>query len=286
MKIRRKTLDYLLIGLGTALMAFAIVSVYDPAGFVTGGFTGIAIIIKGMSERVLQSGIPLWFTNLILNIPLFITAIYMKGFSFIRKTFLATFLLSVWLYILPEVLLIEEDSLLTALLGGSLSGLGIGLVLAAGATTGGVDLMATLLHAKYRGYSIVHIMQVIDAAIVCFGAFWFGMNKALYAIVAIIIVTFVSDYILAGGKFAKAIYVISDKPEMIAAELMQKLERGVTGIEAQGMYSGKRRQVLFCVVSKKEIVTAKDIVSHLDPNAFIIVSEAREVFGEGFVKNA
>ncbi len=286
MQIKRKSLDYAKIVAGTFLMAFAIINIYDPAGFVTGGFTGIAIIVKGMTVGIFPAGIPLWFTNLFLNIPLFIMAITKKRGAFIRKTIAATILLSVWLWILKPMHLIDQDSLLTALLGGSISGVGIGLVLLTGATTGGVDLMAALIHDKYRGYSIVRIMQVIDALIVIGGAFLFGINASLYAILTILIVTYVSDYLLEGGKSAKVLYIISDEPEKIANVLMDKLGRGVTGIHAEGMYSGNEKKLLYCVVSKKELIMAKDAVSELDSNAFLIISEAREVFGEGFVENA
>lgn len=278
-------IEYLFIIIGTAIMAVAIGSVYSTVNLVTGGFTGIAIIVKGVSGQISGFAIPLWFTNLMLNIPLFVAAAYMKGFKFLKKTMIATFLLSGWLYVIPEIKFIENDLFLTAVFGGILSGIGLGMVLMVGSTTGGVDLLATLICTKFRHYSIVHVMQVVDAVIILVGAFIFGFNLALYAIVAIFIVTQVSDALIEGAKFAKVVFIITSKPEEISFEIMKNLNRGVTGIEAEGMYSKKHRQMLFCVVSKKEIVAIKDLILEIDSNAFVIVSEAREVLGEGFLKH-
>ncbi len=275
--------DYLAILLGTALMAVAIKSIYDAAGLVTGGFTGISIMIKGMSETYSGKGVPLWFTNLLLNIPLFTVAILLKGSRFLWKSLFGTFFLSVWLYVLPLFVLIQEDIFLTALFGGLLGGAGIGIVLRAGATTGGVDLLATLIHDYFRHYAVVQIMMVIDAMIIISGAYIFGFNRALYAVLAVYITTRVSDFMIEGSKFAKVVYIITEKYEETALMIMEELKRGATALDARGMYTGEEKDVLFCVVSKKETVRLKEMVYRLDHNAFVIVTDAREVLGEGFV---
>lgn len=275
--------EYAFVLLGTAFMAVAIKSIYDAMGLVTGGFTGISIIIKGMSETYTGKGIPLWFTNLLLNIPLFTIAILLKGSKFMWKSLFGTFFLSVWLYALPAFSFIEVDILLTALFGGLLSGIGIGLVLRAGATTGGIDLMATLIHDHYRHWAVVQIMMVLDAVIIISGAYIFGINRALYAVLAVYVTTRISDLIVEGSKFAKVVYIITEKYEEAALMIMEELERGATALDARGMYSGQERDVLFCVVSKKETVRLKEMVYQLDSNAFVIVTDAKEVLGEGFV---
>lgn len=277
--------EYLFILIGTMLLAFGIINFYDSAGLVTGGFTGISIMIKGMSESLFGFGIPLWFTNLLLNIPLFIIAGKKKGSRFLKKTVLGAVLLSVWLGVLPMMDLVHQDLLLSSVYGGLLSGTGIGLVLLSDATTGGVDLLSTLLHDKWRQYSVVQIIQVIDALIIAMGASVFGMHKALYAILAVFITTRISDFIIEGWKFSKVVYVISAESEKIAATIMTEMERGVTAIEAYGMYSKSEKQMLYCVVSKKELVILKDIIKTIDLHAFVIVSEAKEVLGEGFSEN-
>lgn len=284
MKLRPAWMDYILIMAGTSLMALAIKGIFDPVSLVTGGFSGIAIIVKNITEGIIEGGIPLWLTNLLLNIPLFVVAIKVKGWRYIAKTIFATIWLSVALWYMPEKNLMPDDIFLASVFGGVISGLGIGLVLMANATTGGTDTMAAIIQHFIRHYSIAQIMQVLDGVIVLAGAWVFGINRALYAIICIYLVSKVSDGILEGLKFSKLAYIISEHYEEIAKQIMKELDRGATGLDAVGMYSGERKEVLFCVVSKKEIVKVKDIVKRIDADAFMIVSDVREVFGEGFIE--
>lgn len=265
--------------LGTAVMAVAIKMVFDPVNLVTGGVSGIGIIVKELT------GVPLWLTNTLLNIPLFLAAFFVKGWKFIRRTLVATLGLSFFLYILPDISIGMEDIFLSALFGGVISGIGTGLVFMARSTTGGTDLLAAVLQHYMRHFSVAQIMQVLDGAVVLAGAWIFGLNYALYAIIAVFVVGKITDGILEGMKFSKIAYIISEKPDDIAGAIMGELERGVTGLNGTGMYSGNAKNVLFCVVSKKEIVQVKDIVSKIDPDSFVIVTDAREVFGEGFIEN-
>lgn len=284
MKLRPAWMDYILIMVGTSLMALAIKGIFDPVSLVTGGFSGIAIIVKNITEGIIEGGIPLWLTNLLLNIPLFVVAIKVKGWRYIAKTIFATIWLSVALWYMPEKNLMPDDIFLASVFGGVISGLGIGLVLMANATTGGTDTMAAIIQHFIRHYSIAQIMQVLDGVIVLAGAWIFGINRALYAIICIYLVSKVSDGILEGLKFSKLAYIISEHYEEIAKQIMKELDRGATGLDAVGMYSGEKKEVLFCVVSKKEIVKVKDIVRRIDADAFMIVSDVREVFGEGFIE--
>lgn len=274
--------DYLLIILGTALMGASIQSIYDPIGLVTGGFTGLAIVVKDVTERLFSGGIPLWLTNLVLNVPVFVIAWRLKGKRFIGRTLVGTFLLSAWLYVLPPIDLTEGDYILAAVFGGLLNGIGIGLVLLGRGTTGGTDMVAALIQHRMRQYSIVQIMQVLDGLVVLSGLFVFGIRAGLYAIVAIFITTKASDALMEGLKFSKVAYIISDRHEQIAKRIMEEMDRGVTGLMAKGMYSGTEKCMLYCVVSQKEIVEVKEIAAEVDPEAFVIVSDAREVLGEGF----
>lgn len=270
--------DYVLILIGSFIMGFAIKNIYDPVGLVTGGVSGIAIILKD------QLAIPLWVTNTALNIPLFLVSIRIKGWSFIKRTLVATVALSLSLYVIPEVPFLMEDLFLTALFGGLISGVGAGLVFISHATTGGTDMLAALLHRWIRHYSMVQIMQVLDAIVVMVGASVFGITYALYALIAIFALTKVSDGLIEGLKFSKVAFIVSEKSEEIAQAIMKELNRGVTGLDAKGMYSGQCRNMLFCVVAKKEIVQLKDLVVGHDSQAFVIVSDAREVLGEGFIE--
>lgn len=279
---RSKIWDYIFLIVGTGLLAFSIQCMYDPISLVTGGFTGLAIIVKELTLDVVDGGIPLWMTNLILNIPVFLLALKIKGKRFIGRTLVGTFLLSAWLYVIPSVDLTQGDYILASVFGGSIAGAGIGLILLSKATTGGTDMVATLIQHYLRHYSIVQILQVLDGLIVLCGMFLFGVRAALYAIVAIFITTKVSDTLMEGFKFSKAAFIISDKYELVAKKILEELDRGVTGLKATGMYSGADKCMLYCVVSQKEIVQVKEIVAEVDSNAFVIVSDAREVLGEGF----
>ncbi len=270
--------DYLLVVAGATIMAFAIKSIYAPIGLVTGGVSGLAIIFKTVL------GIPLWITNTVLNIPLFLISFWLKGWSFIKRSLVATMTLSVALYLLPEVALLTDDLLLAALFGGIISGIGAGLVFLAQATTGGTDMFAALIQRKLRHYSIAQIMQVIDALVVLIGASVFGIRFALYALIAIYGLSKVSDGIMEGLKYAKVAFIISNKNEIIAKSILEEMNRGVTALNGTGMYSGEERTVLYCVVAKKEIVQLKEIVVGHDSQSFIIVSDVREVLGEGFIE--
>ena len=144
--------------------------------------------------------------------------------------------------------------------------------------------MAALIHTKLRHYSINQILQVLDGLVVVAGAGIFGVRYAFYAVIAVVVLAKVSDGMIEGMHFAKAAYIITDYKEQISREIMDHMERGVTLIDASGAYTGEKRDIVFCVVSKKEIVTVKEIVRCTDPRAFVIVSDVREVLGEGFME--
>lgn len=279
MKKRTAVMDYFLMVLGAFIMGFAIKNIYDPLNLVTGGVSGLAIIIKS------KAGVPLWLTNTLLNVPLFLASYRIKGWRFIKRTLVSTIALSLSLYVIPEIVLMPaDDMLLSALFGGLISGVGSGLVFMTQATTGGTDMLAALLQKAMPHYSVPQIMEVLDAAIVLMGAAVFGIRPALYALIAIYAVTRMSDGILEGMKFSKMVYIISDRFREISKAIMEQMDRGVTGLEAEGMYSGNNKMMLCCVVSRKEISQIKEIVREYDPRAFVIVSDVREVLGEGFIE--
>ena len=283
-KVRQAAGNYVLILVGTAVMALAIQCIYDRVGLVTGGFTGLTIVIRSLTKSVVEGGIPLWFTNIVLNIPVFLYSYIKFGRKFVGRTLFATLMLSVWLYIIPGVDLSGDDYLLAALFGGAFTGVGMGLVLRAGATTGGTDMVAALIQSRMRHYSVVQIMQVMDAAIVIAGLYVFGLRSTLYAVVSIFVMTKVSDAFLEGFKNSKAALIITNHHEEVAQRLMDELDRGVTGMDAKGMYTQDYKCGLYCVVSRQEIVQLKEIVNDVDPDAFVIVSDVREVLGEGFME--
>ena len=222
----RQISDTLIIMAGTGLIALAVSCVYAPMGMVTGGFTGIAIMVQFITKSMIPGGIPLGISNLLLNIPVFIWAFRRKNRRFLVLTIMATIFLSVWLMIIPDIWIIRDDFLLASLLRGAFAGVGIGMVVRAQATTGGTDLLAVLLHEKIRHRTVVEILMIIDAIIVVAGMGIFGLRLALYAMIAIFMTTKVSDRLTEGLKFAKGALIITIKEQQVAQDIMLKMERG------------------------------------------------------------
>lgn len=279
--------DWLMILAGTTLMALGVTWFASPLGLVTGGVTGIAIVIQEISKNLFGFGIPLWVTNLALNLPLFLISIAQRGFGFAKKSLIAVVWLSFALWIcerLPNPFVIGEDLLLASLLCGVLTGAGIGLVLKVSATTGGTDMLASIIKYHHSHFPIAKLMMVLDAAIILCGLFVFGTVKTLYAIISVVIMSQVINSILEGMYFAKAAFILSDNTQEISQAIFKRLSRGNTGIPARGMYTGQKREMLFVVVSRKEISVLRNIVKQIDPSAFLIITDAREALGEGFAE--
>ncbi len=268
--------SYAMIALGTFFMALGTNMVYEPMSMVTGGFAGIGIILRRFIP------VPLWVVTMVLNLPLFVLAAKKFGMMFVQKTIYATICFSFFLAVVPEFPVTHADYLMAALLGGALNGTGLALVFGRRASTGGTDLLSTLLNEWFPSVSTAGILAVVDGIIVVAGMLIFGIRIGLYSIVAVFVTSRVMDRILDGLKFAKMLYIISGMPEVIAGAVLNELERGVTALKGRGMYSGMDREILMCAVSRKEAVVVLQMVRKLDPDAFVIVSDVREVRGEGF----
>ncbi len=275
--------DYIWIILGTTIVAAAINMFFEKQQLVTGGVTGLAIVIKHVTESIFGGGIPLWLTNISLNVPLFIIGVKVHGKGFGTKTLFATFYLSFALYYTKFLPIPTTDLLLSSIFGGVVGGVGLGMVFSTFATTGGTDLLASILQVYSRHISVARILLLIDSLIILSGLFVFGIERAMYAIIVVYITVKVIDNILEGITFSKAAFIISNCAEQIADEIMLRLDRGVTGLKGRGMYTKFDKEVLFCVVSQKQIVQVKEIVKEIDSSAFVIVADVREVFGEGFI---
>ena len=267
---------------GSGLMAAAVVWFYDPQGLVTGGVTGLAIIIKHITEIFIPGGLPLGISTFALNIPIFLWAYRQRGRRFLLRTLFSTVCLSLWLSVLPAFPGQRQDYLLSAVVGGILTGVGVGMVLRAKSTTGGADLLAVLIQRYLPQKTVVELILALDAAVVALGFGVFGARPALYALIAVFITAKCSDRLTEGVKFAKAAFVITERQEQVAGVIMERLHRGVTALQAVGMYSEKPRGMLYCIVSPKELVRLKELVCEIDPAAFISVTDVREVLGEGF----
>ena len=279
----RKLFDVVLILLGTLCMSAPVKLIYEPMKMVMGGFGGFAIVVKYFAEGF-GLDIPVWLTNAVLNIPVFIIAFFVIGKDFVAKTLLGAVSFAVWLYIIPTYDICGGDFLLAVAIGGLMDGVGIGLIFLTNSTSGGTDMVSAILHKFFKHYSVPSILFVVDGIIVVSGAFVLGFRNAMYGIITIYVLTKISDTMLEGVKFAKLVYIISDEYEKIAKLIMSEMDRGVTALAAKGMYTNKDKSMLFCVVGKKEIVKIKEIAAVTDPKSLIIVSDVREVFGEGFVE--
>lgn len=276
MSLKRKISSYGMLAVGTFFMAAGTNIVYEPMHMVTGGFAGIGIVLQEFFS------VPLWAVTVILNIPLFIAAFYRFGIRFLEKTFFAAVCFSLLLAVVPQFPVRHTDYLMAAIIGGSLNGLGLALVFRQSASTGGTDLLASLLKLRFPSVSSGMILAILDGSVVIAGMAVFGLRIGIYAVMAVFITSWLMDRILEGFRFAKMLYIISDKPEEISAGIMEKIHRGVTALEGMGLYSKKEKRILMCAVSRKEAVTVIHFVKQLDSQAFIVLSDAREVLGEGF----
>ncbi len=280
--------DYILILIGTTILALGINLFLVPSTLVTGGVTGIAIMVEYLSKTYLNVAIPIWLTNFAINIPLFVIAIKQRGLSFGKKSLFSAIYLSIALWFtayIPNPFATESDLLLAAIFGGALIGVGLGFVLRASATTGGTDMLATIIKYKHGKFPISKLIMFVDSSIITMGFFVFGARKAMYAVICVYVISKVVNSLLEGMHYAKAAFIISDKSDEIARKLIESVKRGATGIKAKGMYTKKDKDMLFVVVSKKEIHAVRQVVKNIDEKAFITITDVREVLGEGFIED-
>lgn len=288
MKQSRLVQEYALIILGTILVSFGVNWFLAPNGIVTGGISGIGIILQSVSGLLFRFTIPLWLTTIVLNIPLFLISIKQRGFGFAKKSAVAVISLSIALAIvehIPNPFFVGNDLLVSCIFGGALSGLGIGFVLRSSASTGGTDMLASIIRYRHPHFPIAKLMLGIDGLILLTGLFVFGADKAMYAIIAVFVSTRIVNNVLAGLHYAKAVFIISGESEAIAKAIMEKIVRGVTGLSAKGMYTKDTREMLFVVVSQKQITALRTLIQEIDPSAFVTIADVREVLGQGFIED-
>lgn len=275
MRLRIKKL--LCVLLGTLIIAVSLNMFLVPANIVPGGISGLAIIVNRVT------GIPLGLLILVFNIPVFIWGLKHFSRRFILFSLAGMFFLSAFTDIFSFIRPVTGDIMLSAVYGGALMGFGIGLVFWAECTTGGTDIAARILKKQYPFISVGRFVLIIDAFIVFLAGLVFGKWEViLYSAIVLYISSFLIDLITEGGDFAKVAYIISDKQEQISNAISNQLERGVTVLHGSSLYSGKKKAVLLCVVKKYEIAKLKRIIKETDSCAFVIVSDAREVLGNGF----
>jgi len=272
----RAFFSYIFLAIGVLIMAISLEYFLGPNTIAPGGVTGFAVVINKLSK------IPIYVTNLAINIPLFLIGLKTLGKSTAIKTVYSTVLLSLFLRFLPSAVL-THDIFLSAIFGGVLMGIGLGIVFKFGGTTGGTDLAGTILNNKFPHLSIVTFMTIIDLFVVVFaGLVDKKIETSLYSIVSMFVVMKVADAILEGIGYLKGFIIVTDKPDEVSKRLMIELHRGVTSLKGKGMYTKEEKEVLMCVVNRAQFSKVKQIVKEVDPKAFVMVSEIYEVLGEGF----
>lgn len=270
--------DTLFFTAAAVIYSVAVNVFLTPNEISPGGFTGIAAVINYVTH------IPTGTVLLLLNIPVLALGFIKIGRNFIIKTSFVTVLFSAFLDLFSKILpSFKTEGILASVFGGILMGFALSLVMLRGATTGGIDIIAKLINGKYRHLSVGKIILVADVFVVTVNALVYkNIEAALYSVVAIYASTRIIDLLLYGADKGKIIYIVTNKADLICREINQKVGRGVTKLSVRGGYTGESRVMLMCIVRVHEAAAVHAVIKEYDDNAFIFVSDAGEIIGEGF----
>lgn len=278
-KLKLWIIDIIEIIVGGMIMAFGISMFLLPSKLSTGGVAGIATIFYYIMK------IPMGVTNIILNIPLFIIAGYKSGKSFIVKSIIGTISLSVFLDVFDKMKPLTEDMILACVYGGIIVGVGTAIILKGNGSTGGSELASHIIKEFNSNVRISNLIVIIDIIVVLLNMIVFReIEIGLYSAITIYIMGKIIDILFEGIYFTKLIFIVSDKNEEISIKIGEQIRRGTTGLYGKGMYTQKDKLVLMCAASRGDAIKVKTTAKKIDPQAFIIISNAREVFGMGFKK--
>ena len=279
LKLKPRSLlkDALLILIGSLCYSGAVGLFLEPNDLTSGGLTGISIIINHFTS------LPVGTMTFIFNIPLFIIGVIKFGFKFLCSTIISVFMVSGFIDLFSMVPQPTDDKLLACMAGGVLMAIGIGLIFKAGATTGGSDIVVKLLRLKFKAVKTGELFLCTDFVIATLTAILFqNFNIVLYAAITLGLQMVVLDLVLYGTDEAKLVYIISDKYEAIADIILKEKEFGITYLKGVGAYTKTDKQVIMCVVKKQNLAALREIVTMKDDQAFMIITSASAVFGEGF----
>lgn len=266
--------------IGTGTMGFALSVFLIPAMIAPGGVSGFATVINHIT------GISVGILVVLINIPIFILGVITFDRSFLGYAIFGTISLSASIQIFAEMPALITEPLSAAVFGGTILGLGLGIVLRFGGTTGGTDILAMVLKKLIPSLTVGELFMVIDGVVLTLAGLAFGsLEVVLYSALALFISSRILDVVLIGGSFAKMVYIISDSSVEISNEILVKLKRGVTALNSVAMYTGNKKKVLLCVLRKTELPRLKKIIEEIDNEAFMIISDAKEVLGKGFDEN-
>ena len=273
--MRTELKNSLLIVLGLFVAAAGYRMYLIPNRVVAGGFTGAGQLINHLL------GISVGTVNIVLNVPLFLVSMRRIGVKFGVRSLIAMLALSLLIDHLP-LPAATDDMMLAAVYGGAISGIGFGLVLRGSATAGGTDMLASLLHRLIPVLRVSYGIFLVDGLVIIASAFAFEPQAAMYGLISTFICNVLVDLVLEGPNSAHSYFIISDHSDEIAARILREMNRGVTALNATGMYSQTERQMLLCVVNRFETMHLRRIIFAVDPKAFVIANKAHEVLGEGF----
>ena len=277
--VLKNIIKYLFIVLGSVIYAVGFQFFMFPNSIVTGGVMGVSMIINHFSS------LPVGVLTIIMNVPLFIVAWRHFGLDFIIASFAGMVLSSAAVDVLALTdVVLTNDMMLASIVGGAVKGAGLGIVYYVGATTGGVDIVAKMLRERYAHINFGTIVLIIDAFII--GAYALVMGNyetCMYSIIAMFATSKVIDLVLYGIDNSSICYIISEKSDTIAKDIISgHLKRGVTILKGQGAYSHQDKRVIMCVIKRTQIGELKKLVKAEDENAFVVLSDAKNVFGNGF----
>ena len=263
--------------LATCLYSAGVALFLDPNNLAPGGVTGVSVLLNRLI------GIETGTLILVLNIPLLLIAWKKVGFKFVLGTLSALCLITVFTNVLQRFEPITDDLFLAAIAGGICIAVGLGTVLKCGLTTGGTDIVVRLLRIKNPHLKTGFLFLMVDLIVISGSLLVFrDFEKAMYAVVAIMITSWVLDIVLYGKDEATLIYIVSDVPEELAKHFMDELNVGVTYLEGVGAYTDKKKKIIMCVVKKRIAPKIEEVVKLTDSSAFMIVTSAKEIFGEGY----
>ncbi len=275
--LRTRIQNVIIMTLSCMLYAFAVSTFLDPNSLAPGGATGVAIILSRFLK--LEVGTLIW----VINIPIMLLGMWKFGVRFILSTLYCITCISAFANIFAPIGGLTTDPLVASIAGSCASAVAIGLIFKAGATTGGTDIVVRVLRQKFPHMKSGAIFMSVDLAIVAVSALAFqNIESAAYAGLTVFLTSTLLDMVLYGKDEAKLIYIISDKTEAITERLLRELDLGVTHIQATGAYSGKEKKVIFCVTRKQLAPQLEGIVRDEDPQSFMIVTKATEIYGEGY----
>lgn len=274
--------SFLLATVGALSLALAVSFFYDPNRIAAGGITAFAVIVSHLVPALETGTVTLAF-----NLPLLVLAYIRFGKKFAALTIYATTLASALMNIFSSVAanysMVFDDLLVPTLCGAVLDALGLGLVYLAGGCTGGTDIIIKFLRQKYRHMRTGVLSFAINMTAVIAALFAFGeIEIAVYSAVAIAVGSVILDKVLYGGEGAKLAFIISDRHAEITDILLTKIDAGVTLLDGEGAYSRKSKKIIFCAVKKQSFSRLREVVKSIDPDAFMIISSATEIFGEGY----